>query len=102
MNLQTAEAAFGYPFELSLMSRKILFTDEPTGNLDSPTSRSWKTCYFDYQKRLKATLIIVTHDEELATFTVKPMVWIKRRQNYGIDSGDSPRKRQLRLKELKK
>ena len=45
---------------------KILFADEPTGNLDSATSQIVEDLLFDYQKRNQATLIIVTHDEELA------------------------------------
>lgn len=46
---------------------EVLFADEPTGNLDSATSQVVEDLLFSYQKRLKATLIIVTHDEELAS-----------------------------------
>ena len=46
---------------------KILFADEPTGNLDSVTSKVIEDLLFDYQKQNRATLIIVTHDEELAS-----------------------------------
>ena len=46
---------------------KILFADEPTGNLDSVTSKVIEDLLFDYQKKNRATLIIVTHDEELAS-----------------------------------
>ena len=45
---------------------KILFADEPTGNLDSATSKIVEDMLFNYQKEHGATLIIVTHDEELA------------------------------------
>lgn len=45
---------------------KVLFADEPTGNLDSATSRVVENLLFDYQSSNKAILIIVTHDEELA------------------------------------
>lgn len=45
---------------------EILFADEPTGNLDSVTSKVIEDLLFDYQKKNRATLIIVTHDEELA------------------------------------
>lgn len=45
---------------------EILFADEPTGNLDSATSKIVEDLLFNYQKNNKATLIIVTHDEELA------------------------------------
>ena len=46
---------------------EILFADEPTGNLDSVTSKVIENLLFDYQKKNRATLIIVTHDEELAS-----------------------------------
>lgn len=45
---------------------KILFADEPTGNLDSATSKVVEDLLFDYQQAERAILIIVTHDEELA------------------------------------
>ena len=45
---------------------KILFADEPPGNLDSATSKVVEDMLFNYQKEHGATLIIVTHDEELA------------------------------------
>ena len=45
---------------------KILFADEPTGNLDSTTGDSVIKLLFDLNKKLKCTLIIVTHDNELA------------------------------------
>lgn len=44
----------------------ILFADEPTGNLDSVTSAMIEDLLFEYQKQHGATLIIVTHDEDLA------------------------------------
>lgn len=46
---------------------EILFADEPTGNLDSVTSKVIDDLLFNYQKKNRATLIIVTHDEELAS-----------------------------------
>lgn len=46
---------------------EILFADEPTGNLDSVTSKVIEDSLFNYQKKNRATLIIVTHDEELAS-----------------------------------
>ncbi len=45
---------------------RILFADEPTGNLDSTTSEVVEKLLFDYARKHKATLIVVTHDEELA------------------------------------
>jgi putative ABC transport system ATP-binding protein len=44
----------------------IIFADEPTGNLDSATSETIENLLFDYNKNKGATLIIVTHDPELA------------------------------------
>lgn len=45
---------------------KILFADEPTGNLDSVTGGVVEDFLFGYNKSHKATLIIVTHDYDLA------------------------------------
>lgn len=45
---------------------KILFADEPTGNLDSTTGDVIEKLLFGYTKSNGTTLIIVTHDPELA------------------------------------
>lgn len=45
---------------------KILFADEPTGNLDSQTGEHIEKLLFAYRHLTKATLIIVTHDSDLA------------------------------------
>ena len=45
---------------------KILFADEPTGNLDSTTGEKVIKLLFDLNKKKGVTLIIVTHDEDLA------------------------------------
>lgn len=44
----------------------ILFADEPTGNLDSVTGEVVEKLLFSYNKNNHATLIIVTHDPDLA------------------------------------
>lgn len=44
----------------------IIFADEPTGNLDSTTSEKIEQLLFDLNKKKGNTLIIVTHDQELA------------------------------------
>lgn len=44
----------------------ILFADEPTGNLDSVTGGVVERLLFNYHREHRATLIIVTHDFELA------------------------------------
>jgi putative ABC transport system ATP-binding protein len=45
---------------------KILFADEPTGNLDTSTGEIIIKLLFDLNKKLGCTLITVTHDVELA------------------------------------
>lgn len=45
---------------------KIIFADEPTGNLDSATGDKITDLLFDLNKNQGVTLIIVTHDEDLA------------------------------------
>lgn len=45
---------------------KILFADEPTGNLDSSTGEKVEKLLFGYARKQKANLIIVTHDADLA------------------------------------
>jgi lipoprotein-releasing system ATP-binding protein len=44
----------------------ILFADEPTGNLDSENSKKVQQLFFQLQKQLGLTLIVVTHDIEFA------------------------------------
>ncbi len=48
---------------------KILFADEPTGNLDEETSQSIEELLFQINKESGTTLVIVTHDLELAAKT---------------------------------
>jgi putative ABC transport system ATP-binding protein len=44
----------------------ILLADEPTGNLDSATGRSVIDLLLDVNRTRKTTLVLVTHDPELA------------------------------------
>lgn len=45
---------------------KIIFADEPTGNLDSTTGDMIVRLLFDLNETIHATILIVTHDKELA------------------------------------
>jgi putative ABC transport system ATP-binding protein len=45
---------------------KLLFADEPTGNLDSATGEEVVNLMFDLNREHTTTLLLVTHDEKLA------------------------------------
>lgn len=47
----------------------ILFADEPTGNLDDETGQKIESLLFDLNKEQGTTLVLVTHDLELAKRT---------------------------------
>ena len=74
-----AERLHHYPKQLSggeqqrvaiarafVIQPKILFADEPTGNLDNKTSQHIIDLLFEMNSERKTTLVIVTHDENLA------------------------------------
>ncbi|OLY91572.1 putative ABC transport system ATP-binding protein [Cnuella takakiae] len=48
---------------------RILFADEPTGNLDAETSDRIIELIFDLNREAGTTLVLVTHDSELASRT---------------------------------
>lgn len=45
---------------------KLILADEPTGNLDNQTGQSVGELLFELQRQSEATLVLVTHDVELA------------------------------------
>jgi putative ABC transport system ATP-binding protein len=45
---------------------KVLLADEPTGNLDQDTGKAIIDLLFDLKQRDNATLLLVTHDKQLA------------------------------------
>jgi len=45
---------------------RIIFADEPTGNLDKKTADEVMNLFFDYCKENNAGMILVTHDNDLA------------------------------------
>ncbi|MBO9667180.1 MAG: ABC transporter ATP-binding protein [Bdellovibrio sp.] len=89
-----ADRAEHYPNQLSggelqriaiaraLVNRpKILFADEPTGNLDSNTSVKIQDLFFRLKEEMKLALVIVTHDLTFATrfpkvYRMKDGQWI--------------------------
>lgn len=48
---------------------KILFADEPTGNLDTETGDTVQSLLFDLNREAGTTLVLVTHDLDLAQRT---------------------------------
>lgn len=45
----------------------VLFADEPTGNLDSATKQEIHKVFFDLRDSIGQTIVIVTHDPQLAS-----------------------------------
>lgn len=63
---------------------KIIFADEPTGNLDSANSESIHRLLFELRDNLKKTFVIVTHNPELmkladVIFEIKDGVILKKK-----------------------
>lgn len=50
---------------------KIIFADEPTGNLDRANSELINKIILDLNRNLKQTFVIVTHNEQLTSFGTK-------------------------------
>ncbi|WP_413587213.1 ABC transporter ATP-binding protein [Bdellovibrio sp. HCB274] len=60
---------------------KILFADEPTGNLDSNTSAKIQELFFRLKEEMQLALVIVTHDLTFATrfpkvYRMKDGLWV--------------------------
>ena len=55
---------------------EIIITDEPTGNLDSKTGKEIMDLFTELHKKDKKTIVIVTHDMELAKIA-KRRIYIK-------------------------
>ena len=56
------------------MKPQLILADEPTGNLDSENSNLISKILFDYVNEEKASLIIVTHDNNLANQTKRKII----------------------------
>jgi lipoprotein-releasing system ATP-binding protein len=53
---------------------KVIFADEPTGNLDSATAQDLHELIFQLRKEFDQTFVIVTHNEELANLADRKLV----------------------------
>ncbi len=47
-------------------SPKVIFADEPSGNLDSTSANELHELFFDLRKKFNQTFVLVTHNTELA------------------------------------
>ena len=47
----------------------VVFADEPSGSLDSKNKQELHQLFFDLRDKMGQTLVIVTHDDELARLT---------------------------------
>jgi ABC-type lipoprotein export system ATPase subunit len=55
----------------------IVLADEPTGNLDSATATAIMELLLGHVSQRGATLVLVTHDEELARRSSDRVVWLR-------------------------
>lgn len=53
---------------------KVIFADEPTGNLDSENSNDIHQLFFDLRKQFNHTFVIVTHNNTLAEMADRKLV----------------------------
>jgi lipoprotein-releasing system ATP-binding protein len=52
----------------------VILADEPSGNLDSQNARELHQLFFDLRENFRQTIVIVTHNEELATMSDRKLV----------------------------
>jgi lipoprotein-releasing system ATP-binding protein len=57
----------------------VVFADEPSGNLDSATSKQLHELFFELRKELGQTFVIVTHNETLADMADRKLVMVDGR-----------------------
>lgn len=87
--LQLNKAANSYPYNVSggqkqrtavaralISEPKIIFADEPTGNLDSKSSNNIMNLFNKINLERKVTILMVTHDQFAASFC-KKVIFIK-------------------------
>ena len=71
---------------------KIILADEPTGSLDSKSARQLLEIMEDMNKKIKATILMVTHDPLSASYCSK-ILFLKDGKIFNrIEKGDKQRK----------
>jgi lipoprotein-releasing system ATP-binding protein len=53
---------------------KVIFADEPSGNLDSKNSKDLHQLFFDLRKEFNQSFVIITHNDELANMADRKLV----------------------------
>lgn len=53
---------------------KVIFADEPSGNLDSANAQNLHQLFFKLRDELKQTIVVVTHNETLANMADRKLV----------------------------
>ena len=53
---------------------KVIFADEPSGNLDSENAQNLHQLFFKLRNELKQTIVVVTHNETLANMADRKLI----------------------------
>jgi len=53
---------------------KVIFADEPSGNLDTASAKNLHELFFKLREEFHQTFVIVTHNTELANMTDRKLV----------------------------
>ena len=57
-------------------SPSVIFADEPSGNLDSASSKELHQLFFDLRDQFNQTFVIVTHNKELANMADRKLTMV--------------------------
>jgi lipoprotein-releasing system ATP-binding protein len=66
-------------------SPKIIFADEPSGNLDSKNAEELHQLFFELRNRFQQTFVIVTHNESLASMSDRKLFMRDGRFDTGLE-----------------
>jgi len=66
---------------------KVVFADEPTGNLDTKTTREIMELFLNFSRQQNITIVLVTHDRSLANYADRIVTIVD-----GAVVGDTPNK----------